>query len=187
MALTSMNFPKTGVIMGAAGVEGPPGATWAGDVGSALAEWDLSDAQDRTKRDDYYKKFASNDDMLGDVDGIAINAIGPAAASSGATDKVSSRLQSYYKGSAVGTKGSSQRFTKFAQGAGFKYNGTGAAIRLDAATKKRVRSQIDNFGVAWRRNHSGNPGANWFHDEDLDWFTDHFVDWVEKGLAAENP
>ena len=186
--LDAMNFPKTGTIMGVAGVEGPPGATWAGDVGSALAQWDLSSFfKDRTKREEFYKQYASNDDMLGDVDGIAISAAGPATATAGISDTLSSRLRAFYKSSSGGASGSSKRFTKFAQGSGFQFSGSGAAIRLDAAAKQRIRSQINNFGLAWRRKGGGQTGANWFHDEDLDWFTTRFVSWVEQGLAAENP
>jgi len=182
--LDAMNFPKTGTIMGAAGVEGPPGATWGGDVGSALAEWDLSSPKDRARRLDFYKKFASSDDMLGDVDGIALSAPPAAGASSGT---LSERLRTYYKGTAGAAAGVSQRFTKFAQASGFTWTGRGGGIQLDSAAKDHIRRQIDTFGVQWRRKRGGQTGANWFHDEDLDWFRDQFVTWVQQGLAAENP
>jgi hypothetical protein len=184
--LDAANFPRTGVVMGAARVEGPAGATWGGDVGSALAEWDLNAGSDRSQRAAFYTRFASNDDMLGDVDGIALSQ--PAAGTAGAVSgPLSARLRAYYLGPAGGTPGARQRFTKFAQGVGFHWSGRGAGIQLDAAARAHIRSQIDNFGVAWRRNHGGHTGANWFHDEDLDWFRDRFVTWVQQGLAAENP
>lgn len=184
--LDATNFPHAGVVMGAAGVEGPPGATWGGDVGSALAEWDLKGGRDRSQRATYYLRFASDDDMLGDVDGIALSQPGTAAPGA-APGPLSARLRAYYLGPAGGTPGAQQRFTKFAQGAGFHWTGRGAGIQLDAAARAHIRTQIDNFGVAWRRQHGGQTGANWFHDEDLDWFRDRFVTWVQQGLAAENP
>jgi hypothetical protein len=181
--LDAMNFPKTGLIMGAAGVEGPPGATWGGDVGSALAEWDLSSERKDDEREKYYQKLASNDDMLGDVDGIAITQK-PADIPA---DKLSERLRWYYQGLNGGKSGASQRFTKFCQASGFNWTGKGAGIQLDAAARKHVRDQINEFAIAWREKGGGVPGFNWFHDKDLDWFTNRFVSWVQNGLAAENP
>ncbi len=180
--MDAQNFPKTGLIMSAAGVDGPTGATWGGDVGSALAEWDMNE-NERSKRLEYYQKYASSDDMLGDVDGIAITQK-PADIPA---DKLSERLRWYYKGVNGGESGVSKRFTKFCQGSKFNWTGKGTGIRLDAAARKYIRGQIDEFGIAWREKGGGIPGNNWFHDADLDWFTDHFVQWVEAGLAAENP
>ena len=182
--LDAMNFPSTGMLMSAAGVDGPPGATWSGDVGSALAEWDLNASSEPDRRLEYYNRFASSDDMLGDVDGIAITRI-PADMPAGST--LSSRLRWYYQGTGGGASGSRQRYTKFCQAAGFRWTGRGAGIQWDSAVRPRVRTQIENFALAWRRKGGGMPGFNWFHDRDLDWFTDHFLDWLKQGLSLENP
>lgn len=191
--LDAANFPKTGTVMSAAGVSGPAGATWAGDVGSALAEWDLHAKKglghDRTRRQEFYDKFASSDDMLGDVDGIALSAA-PAggAAPAASLASLSGRLRAYYKTTDGAAAGVSKRFTKFAQGSGFPWTGRGGGIVLSETAKDGIRKQIDNFAVQWRRKATlGVPGANWFYAEDIDWFRDKLVAWVHKGLAAENP
>jgi len=186
--MDASNFPETNWKFSLAGIEGPPGATWSGDVGSALAEWDIHAGSHRDRRQEYYERFASRDDMLGDVDGIAL-AAQPAAPGAGG-DRLSSRLRAYYLPASGGTAGVSRRFTKFAQASGFAWTGRGTAIALDAAARQRIRAQVDTFGVQYRRKQVGierGAGQNWFHNEDIDWFVNRFIRWVEVGLAAENP
>jgi hypothetical protein len=183
--IDASNNPDVGNKFWLSGIDGPPGATWSGDVGSALAEWDVAAGSNRGRRQEFYERFASSDDMLGDVDGIAI-AKQPVAP--GAADKLSTRLRDYYLPNPNAS--AKKRFTTFTQASGFAWSGSGAGIKLAADARKRIRSQVDNFGVAFRRKKEGifgGAGQNWFHAEDLDWFVDRFVQWVEKGLAAENP
>jgi hypothetical protein len=189
--LDAINFSNTGTLMSLAGVQGPAGATWSGDVGSALAEWDVDGRKnlgltaDPSQREAFYQKFASNDDMFGDVDGIAISKVSLPA---GAADTLSTRLQAYYQSIGGAGAGSSQRFTKFCAASGFAWTGKGSGIQFDSNTQTLVNSQIENFAIQWRRKKVlGNPGGNWFHDEDIKWFSNRFLNWVIQGLAAENP
>ena len=189
--LDSQHFPDVNWKADAQRVEGPPAATWSGDVGSALGEWDMNGGKDRSRRAEFYDRFASKDDMLGDVDGIAVSQLtvgGPGGIQG--TDTLSNRLRAYYLGTGGAKSAGSQRFTKFTQASGFKWNGKGGGIKLDNAAQKKIRSQIDNFGVGYlrvKKGKVGGAGTNWFHDEDIDWFTKRFTDWIEQGLAAENP
>lgn len=184
--IDSSNFPNTGWKMDVAGIDGPAAATWSGDVGSALAEWDMNDGSERAKRKSYYDRFASKDDMLGDVDAIALAAEPPAPGAGG--DKLSARLRAFYIPPAGG--GVNKRFTKFAQASGFKYVGKGGGIKLDGAARSKIRAQVDTFAVQYRRQKKGiigGAGQNWFHNEDIDFFVNLFTSWVEAGLAVENP
>jgi hypothetical protein len=185
--LDAMNFTRTGKVIGATGTQGPAGATWAGDVGSALAMWDVKTDGDRKQRQTYYDDYASLDDMLGDVDGLAIKLMPAGGEAAMGGGKLSDRISWYYKGYAGSTGGASMRYTNFCTAAGFVWTGKGTGIKFDTATRTFVRDQINGFGKAFRLNNGGIPGANWFYDEDLDWFTDHFLDWLSGKLAAENP
>lgn len=187
--LDAKHFPKTSGSIGTyTSIQAPAGASWSGDVGSALAMWDLS-GEKRDQREKFYNQYASEDDMLGDADGLALSDLeiqGPEGI--GGSDTLSNRLRSYYKGTGGAGKGASKRFTKFAHAATFKHTGKGGGIKLTDGTRQFIRAQVDDFAVQFRRKEGTKlPGRNWFWNEDIDWYVDHFVKWVEKGLAAENP
>lgn len=181
--LDAMNFTNTGTVMWSEGIQGPPGATWAGDVGSALAVWDVETDGDAAKRENYYNTYASSDDMLGDVDGIAIKLMPKGGEKDMGGNNLSDRLRWYY--SSVG--GATMRYTNFCAAAGFTWTGRGSGIAMDTASRAVIRSQIIKFGKAFRLKSGGVPGANWFYDADVDWFVDKFINWVAAGLAKENP
>jgi hypothetical protein len=186
--LDAMNFQNTGTVMWAAGVQGPPGATWAGDVGSALAMWDLEvGTGDRNRRQEYYDRYASSDDMLGDVDGIAASLMPAGGEAAMGGNKLSDRLSWYYRGFNGSGGGASMRFTNFCRAAGFTWTGRGSGITFNSGSRTTIRTQVNNFGQAFRLRNGGYPGANWFRDQDIDWFTDQFIAWVVQGLARENP
>ncbi len=190
--IDSMNFPHVGVAMQAAAVamsgttlEGPMAATWSGDVGSALAGFGTHNRSDLTTRDDYYNSFASSDDMLGDIDGIALGGVPNVAPNA----PLSQRLSAYYGqgASATGAGTVERRFAAFCTRHGFTVTGSGTARTLDSATRTRIRDQINSF--AWLfcvnidRTYAVRPRP--YSPADLDWFTTHFVNWVEAGLRRE--
>jgi hypothetical protein len=145
--------------------------------------WDLDGGRDPKKREEFYQRFASDDDMLGDVDGLAIklNPEGGDATMGGS--KLSDRIRWYYSSSG----GATMRFTNFCAAAGFKWTGKGSAIKLDSASLAKIRDQIVSFGKAYRLNNGGWFNENWFYDADVDWFVERFTSWVTAGLARENP
>lgn len=185
--LDAQNFPRTGGLIGLSGIHGPSGATWAGDVGSALAEFGFETQSGLTTREEYYNNFASEADMLGDVDGIAISGV---TLPPGAADTLSARLRAYYGAGSTAARPSDTRFTAFCTAAGFTFTGRGSAARLDAAARATIRSRISDFATMWalklRREHTIVFDAA-YTDADLTWFADHFITWVESGLARENP
>lgn len=185
----SMNFPDVAWTMQAGSIamsgnrlEGPASSTWSGDVGSALARFGVKTDGDKP-RTDYYNNYASLDDMIGDIDGIAVGNVSvPAGA------RFSQRLRAYYttRGSA-GADTAQKRYTAFCTAAGFGLTGAGSGRRLDAAAKGRIRTQINAFAwlycVSLGKSYAARPRP--YSNSDLDWFTNHFVQWVERGLAAE--
>jgi hypothetical protein len=184
--LDAMNFQKTGTIMSTAGVHGPSGATWGGDVGSALALWTIKGQKDRTKREDFYEnQLATKDDMLGDIDGVASKLMPPGGEAEMGGNRLSDRLRWYYQGGNGKKGGASMRFTNFCNASGFLWTGRGSSIALGSTAVLTIRQQIDHFAKAFGVQHWRIPTD--YEGEDLDWFTDRFVKWVEKGLAAENP
>lgn len=186
--LDAQNYPRTGGLIGLSGIHGPSGATWAGDVGSALAEFGFETQSRLTTRQDYYDNFASEADMLGDIDGIAISGV---TLPPGTADTLSARLRAYYGAAgSTGSRPADTRFTAFCSAAGFGFTGRGSAARLDAGARATIRTRINDFAAMWalklRREHTIVLDAA-YTDADLTWFTDHFISWVESGLARENP
>ena len=110
------------------GRRGPAGATWLGDIGSALAMWSLKAGRDQNKREKYYTDYASDDDMLGDVDGTA--SILPPAGGDTAMggNKLSDRLNWYYSGFGNRGGGVTMRYTNFCKASVFGWSGLRGTI-----------------------------------------------------------
>jgi hypothetical protein len=200
----SFNFPGVAGIFAAQGMEGPAAATWSGDVGSALVKWAVeapsADTNAATKLR-YYTSEAGQDDMLGDVDALAV-AHGPNLHVAPSAP-LSQRLQAYYL--TTPTTGPRQRFHDFCRASHFNVVGN----RLDAAARTRIRDQILRFARGYNvkgaiidamilSGSGGSGGSGGMPDpavyemttharieREVDWFANHFIDWLNTGLAAE--
>jgi hypothetical protein len=188
----SFNFPGVAGIFAAQGMEGPTAATWSGDVGSALANWandaPLSDASAATKLQ-YYDRYASRSDMLGDVDALAV-AHGPNL-NLPASAPPSQRLEAFYQ--TTPATGQNQRFHNFCRASHFNLQNNS----LDADAQARIRDQIVRFargfnvtgaavsGIIIATGGNIEDSSMGRIERDVGWFADHFVAWVNAGLAGE--
>lgn len=208
----SMNFPTVAGIFAAHDMEGPAAATWSGDVGSALVKYLRKESDtlehiqdDEQRREEYYQNWASQKDMFGDYDGIAIanhNSLPESAT-------LSERLRAYYIDSA--NSGVDRRFHNFCDASQLSYEGS----TLTAESRERIQAQIANFAdafdivdqirddVAYSLMDQGYyespfaplfgpPPSQHFREEHetqlaeaLEWFTNRFIREVEEGLASE--
>jgi hypothetical protein len=194
--IDAANFPKISDTwdlqsgLGTAQVlNGPATATWSGDVGSALGEFNMSKTGTRAKpltdkdgvqqtgsRDFFWRSFAGDDDMLGDMDGLAM-----ADERMPDSEPFSRRLCRYYCGAGDPTVWVKLRFHRMCriQGATLSSN------QLDSKSKKDMRTQILAFAQAWQIKNANKNGQAAIQDDDLDWYTNKFIDWVNKGLTNE--
>ena len=166
-----------------------PALTWAGDVGSALAHWILRDRPVHSRWDQYYdEEYASEDDLLADIDAIALSARAPRSVfitrqiRGGALSDI---LEGYYITGAQ--TGVSQRFTNFCSASGF--GSTVHDNKLTDAAISDIKEQIRNFAWWFLRHRQLDEPASptSIPDDDLNNFSNKFVRFVEGGLAQENP
>ena len=199
--IDSMNFPTTNGIFENHNMSGPAAATWSGDVGSALVNWaNNAPGNDHTdaKKQEFYDRYMSMTDLMGDLDGINLGgmAVAPSA-------PLSTRLRAYYV-----TNQSTQanrRYHNFCQVSGFGISGG----RLDSAARTYIRQQVLNFAngyniggrildgmsqAATASPYGGmpiyNPNREQYTSQgrvsgNVDWFVNYFINQIETGLAAE--
>jgi hypothetical protein len=179
-------------------------ATWAGDVGSAAAEWSLDafvGTPSTTKLDVFFHRFASDEDLTGDLDAFAMRAGGGGAATPPAqlmrtislTGPLSEAMLQYFR--LTGSSLDAQRGNKvrnFVEAYGGVISGKTLTNR--PAFVARLRPSVDEFARMFgvRRllssataNPQRPPGAPAFANllaTAIDEMTDRFVDWLVKQL-----
>lgn len=180
-------------------------ATWAGDVGSAAAEWvvDTVYAPPGTpplSQKDYFEKLAGDDDLRGDIDAFAMRAgFNPGGTPASRlmqavrlTGTLSEDLRQYYRltSSALGV--SRARGTKeFVEAYGGVLSGTTVTNR--AAFAARLRPSVEQFAglfmlfKLFKRGAfgktpppSGAPQATSLLGPAVDVMTDRLITWLEK-------
>src|SRR5262249_19181432 len=134
----------------------------------------------------FYADLAGDDDMMGDIDGLAMSVDMP-------EEPFSRRLCRYYCGAGAGDAPVKRRFHRFVKAQSISLTSN----KVSAASTSWMRDQIKAFAIAWayktNREHgkgriaSASDAEGCIKDTDLDWFTNRFVDWVNKGLAVEGP
>ncbi|HEY0184349.1 MAG TPA: DUF4157 domain-containing protein [Rhodopila sp.] len=179
-------------------------ATWAGDVGSAAAEWVVDTAftapATPLRQKDYFTRFAGDDDLRGDLDAFAMRAgLSTGGAPSShltqalrLTGTLSEDLRQYYRltGSAPGLS-RAHATRDFIEA----YGGTlsGSTVTNRAVFAARLRPSVSQFANLFmlakllKRGFFGNaprpPGAplpNGLIDPAVDAMTDLFISWLEQ-------
>jgi outer membrane protein OmpA-like peptidoglycan-associated protein len=179
-------------------------ATWAGDVGSAAAEWVVDTVftapATPLRQKDYFTKFAGDDDLRGNLDAFAMREgfnTGGAPSSHlmqaiRLTGTLSEDLRQYYRltGSTLGLS-RAHATRDFIEA----YGGTlsGATVTNRAALAVRLRPSVSQFANLFmaakllKRGFFGNaprpPGAplpNGLIDPAVDAMTDFFISWLEQ-------
>ncbi len=178
-------------------------ATWAGDVGSAAAEWVFKSAYTspgtQPSQAEYFTRFASDEDLRGDIEGFAIRAgFNPGGTPSSRlmqtlrlSGTLSESLRQYYRltSSALG-RNRSRATREFIEA----YGGvlSGATITNRAAFAARLRPSVALFAILYlnmlsRKLSNSNyptaqPGADnrTLLDRTSDAMTDRFITWLEK-------
>jgi hypothetical protein len=197
--IDAYNFPRSSGAFATIGLNSRDAATWSGDVGSALAEYVL---QSRALQGDktppqYYRALASEDDMLGDIDGLAMETLTLPPDK----DKLSDRIELYYIQTEGGHSGSEQRMKRFCRACGFAVEERGGVPRLSATARLHITDQILRFGGAWlvktAKEMAGNGQLNAFNLQQTlmegperlryssSYFINKFIRWIEAGLDRE--
>lgn len=166
-----------------------PALTWAGDVGSALGHWILRDRPELSTWVQYYDdEYASEEDMLADIDAIAISAQRRVFRGQIRGYRLSDIFEDYYiTGAGAGV---SRRFTNFCRASGFGWTGQGGSIELSQPARQNIRAQISGFAWWFLRQSSSWHEPSFYRviqDSDLNNFSNRFVSFVKRGLARENP
>lgn len=173
-------------------------ATWAGDVGSAAAQWSMDvymgTPPSPTNLDAFFHRYAGDDDLTGDVDAFAMRAGGGGAATPPAqlmqsialTGPLSNALLQYFRitSSALGAqRGRSAR--NFVEA----YGGliTGKTLTNRPALVARLRPMVDEFARMYAVRLLLSPGPNpppgapdfaTLIVTAIDAMTNRFVDWL---------
>ncbi|MBV9169443.1 MAG: DUF4157 domain-containing protein [Chloroflexi bacterium] len=175
-------------------------STWVGDVGQAAGEWmavvPLPDKEGATK-DDYMLKEAPAQDLMADVDGVAMTS--KSAASGFALDRtkpLSDNLQRFF--SPAQRTGRARRFHIFCSAEGFALEPDG--VTLTNSAKKAIGQQVKDFADWYTRNNPhvllylASVSRSWHVSKalvdragDWQWFADKFVRFVQENLATEGP
>lgn len=175
-------------------------ATWAGDVGSAAAEWAWDSFMVKPNHggfDTFFRRFAGDADLLGDIDGFAIR-VGLAAAGPSTqlmrplklTGSLSSVLLQYFR-ITRGALGTAR--TRHIQDFVAAYGGVvvNRSLTNKAALAARFRPSIAEFANLYLeyRLHQSNddppPGAprlDFLLTDALDDMVPRFVDWLAARL-----
>jgi hypothetical protein len=183
-------------------------ATWAGDPGSAAGEWMTAHplANGRDTMQDYMDEFSPESDMMGDVDGVAINATSTAAGFVfNPTAPLSDNLHRFYFPAAA-NQGKNRRFHTFINVLGFTLQPD--KVTLSSATELVMDSRIHDFADWYTKNdpdilkwmmlnsQSGGIADLFMHTvkddwiaraNDWTWFAKKFRDFVQRNLTAEGP
>lgn len=179
-------------------------ATWAGDVGSAAAEWVVDTVftppAKPLSQKDYFTKFAGDDDLRGDLDAFAMRrGLNPGAGPSSQlmqairlTGTLSENLRRYYRLTKSASGVSRMHATRdFIEAYGGVLNGTTVSNR--SAFAARLRPSVSQFGHLYMaskllgRGFFGNaprppgvPRPDVLIDPAIDAMTDLFITWLEQ-------
>jgi len=173
-------------------------ATWAGDVGSAAAEWSMDvymgTPPSSTNLDAFFRRFAGDSDLTGDIDAFALRAGGGGAATPPAqlmrtislTGPLSNALLQYFRITSSGlgaARGRSARNLVEAYGGVI----TGSTLTNRAALVARLRPSVDEFARMFAIRLLLGPGPNpppgapdfgTLIVTAIDAMTERFVDWL---------
>jgi uncharacterized protein DUF4157 len=192
-------------------------ASWAGDPGSAAAEWGWAHPHPTggTTKQNYMDEFSPESDMIGDIDGVVMTS---RSAATGfvfdPTTPLSSNLERFYYPTNP-REGKNRRFHSFCAILGFALEPDGVTLTTTANTAidNRIKAFADWFGandpnlLAWVQINSppsvsslGGPGSfgsapiynpiwsEWTsRGSDWRWFAAKFRDFVQRNLSAEGP
>ncbi len=201
----------------------PPGltqldiASWAGDPGSAAAEWGWAHPHPTggTTKQNYMDEFSPESDMIGDIDGVVMTS---RSAATGfvfdPTSPLSSSLERFYYPTNP-REGKNRRFHSFCAilGFGLEPDGVTLTAAANTAIDNRIKAFADWFGAndpniqTWIQINSptptttlgtpGSPGSvpiynpiwsEWTsRGSDWKWFAAKFRDFVQRNLRAEGP
>lgn len=201
----------------------PPGltqldiASWAGDPGSAAAEWAAAHPHPTggTTKQNYMDEFSPESDMIGDVDGVAMSSKSAAAGFLfDPTASLSSNLERFYYPTNP-REGKNRRFHTFCSVLGFGLEPDGVTLSSTAvaAIDNRIKAFADWFTSndpniqAWMLLHAaptmGSMGGGFgmpsmpvydpiwslwtARGSDWHWFAEKFRDFVQRNLRAEGP
>ena len=175
-------------------------ATWAGDVGSAAAEWAWDAWFSRTNASTfpaYFTRFASDSDLFGDIDSFAMRAGSSGAAPSAQLMQaiplqgpLSNALLQYFRISTSALFAArGRRIRNFVEA----YGGTvaGTTITNKPALIARLRPSVNVFANLFVFQRSVTPGPNPppgtgpitpVLNTGIDEMTRRFVDWLESHL-----
>ena len=190
-------------------------ASWAGDPGSAAAEWATAHPHPTggTTKQNYLDEFSPESDMIGDVDGVAMTSTSVAAGFAfDRTASLSDNLERFYYPTNP-REGKNRRFHTFCSVLGFGLEADGVTLSSASVTAidNRIKAFADWFTAndpniqAWMVLHSPptpsfggglapslpvyDPIWNeWIRrGSDWRWFAEKFRDFVQRNLRAEGP
>lgn len=180
--IDAVRFPDANWRMDGYGIQNRDGATWAGDVGSAMV--DYKNNKTTKTADQSFNDLSGPGDLNADLDGINIGS---------GWDKnktVTDNLKSYYLDKGA-TNTYTRRYSEFAKNRGL---GLTDDNKLNTASEDEIRKQSDNFAEAYSRRGNGfwskvggGVGFNNFDpkDDNSKPMTDRFIKYVNDGLAGE--
>ncbi len=205
--LESMFCPRSSVNLNVAGpnwtidISNFEFATWAGDLGSAVAQ-KIHDEQDNSMPTQPWSNYfltsgslASEEDLIGDIDAYVLRTglsgascqNSPSKALSSLPGSVSQVLADYYINSSTGSEASqSKRFACFVKALGGSVAGRRIVGDRGRLTE-RLRIRIHEFGekfykLKWHSGYFAIGGiGSWFVAYGYD-LARRFLDWVERKL-----
>ncbi len=194
-----------GTVLAPSGISATAATTWAGDVGSAYAEYvaqekpSLEASNDQQTRLNYWNELSPYHDLMANIDGLAMSATGvPAQWQFDASQPLSVNLRRFFR-PAAGT-GRQRRFTLFAGVEGVRYRGRGSGLTITPASRSFIEHQIDLFSRGYTPTlvqphlHQGGGLGNisywtrWTRRaREKGWFVNRFINFIQDGLRQENP
>lgn len=182
-------------------------ATWAGDVGWAIAEWATAHPHPEggTTREAYMEYYAPEPDLVGDVDGVAMTSTDPALGFAfDFAAPLSANFERFYY-PATRRAGKGRSFHIFCAVLGFALAADG--VTLTATGAARMDERVRLFGQAyaandpalrrWALDHvpqapaaggleNGAVAREWARrGADWRWFAERFRDLARRNLIAE--
>jgi hypothetical protein len=182
-------------------------ASWAGDVGSAAAEWMTAHPlpQGGTSKEDYMTEFAPESDLIGDVDGVAISSASDRAGFAiDLKQPLSSNLEAFYF-PAKARLGKNRRFHIFCAAEGLAL--TPDNVKLATSSQVTIDAKVQTFADFFSKNDPdiltwvvlasksvglaeqlfGDPVTNrWIERKnDWKWFAERFRSFVDRNLKTE--
>lgn len=173
--------PNANRALRLAGIRNQDGATWSGDVGSAIVHHD--EMKGKLSYKQAFDEMAGKGDLNADLDGVNIGA------NLDRSKSLTEQLSAYYSEDAGKGKGYRHRFSQFTQNRGLSTeNG-----KLTKDAKGIIDSEVDDFADLYAHRDDGwlgrvKGGLFGDYDQDSDRsqaMTGQFVDYLNNGLANE--